>query len=66
MSSHNILNPANGLPIIIPSKDIVLGLYYLTKGRDKISGHFIKGTGIIFSDSNEVLTVAKDKKCFVM
>ena len=33
LSSHNILNPANGAPITVPSQDMVLGLYYLTKGR---------------------------------
>jgi DNA-directed RNA polymerase subunit beta' len=34
LSSHNILNPANGAPITVPSQDMVLGLYYLTKGRN--------------------------------
>jgi len=33
LSSHNILNPSNGAPITVPSQDMVLGLYYLTKGR---------------------------------
>ena len=33
LASHNILNPANGAPITVPSQDMVLGLYYLTKGR---------------------------------
>ena len=33
LSSHNILNPQNGAPMALPSKDMVLGLYYITKGR---------------------------------
>jgi DNA-directed RNA polymerase subunit beta' len=33
LSSHNILNPANGAPITVPSQDMVLGLYYVTKGK---------------------------------
>jgi DNA-directed RNA polymerase subunit beta' len=33
LASHNILNPANGAPIAVPSQDMVLGLYYITKGR---------------------------------
>ncbi len=33
LASHNILNPANGTPITVPSQDMVLGLYYITKGR---------------------------------
>ena len=43
MSTNNILSPANGKPIIVPSQDIVLGLYYLTIMRD---GE--KGEGMIF------------------
>ncbi|HZD51910.1 MAG TPA: DNA-directed RNA polymerase subunit beta' [Woeseiaceae bacterium] len=48
MSSNNILSPANGDPIIVPSQDVVLGLYYMT--RSKING---RGEGMIFSDVNE-------------
>jgi DNA-directed RNA polymerase beta' subunit len=33
LASHNILNPANGAPITVPSQDMVLGLYYITKGK---------------------------------
>jgi DNA-directed RNA polymerase subunit beta' len=49
MSSNNILSPANGDPIIVPSQDVVLGLYYMT--REKVGA---KGEGMFFSDTAEV------------
>ena len=49
MSSNNILSPANGGPIIVPSQDIVLGLYYMTRERP-----FSKGEGKVFSSPQEV------------
>jgi DNA-directed RNA polymerase subunit beta' len=49
MSTNNILSPANGEPIIVPSQDVVLGLYYMT--RDKVNA---KGEGSIFTDVEEV------------
>jgi len=49
MSTNNVLSPANGEPIIVPSQDVVLGLYYLT--RDCVNG---KGEGMIFIDEKEV------------
>src|SRR5687767_8032391 len=49
LSSNNILSPANGDPIIVPSQDVVLGLYYLTRERAGA-----KGEGMIFSDVKEV------------
>ena len=49
MSTNNVLSPANGNPIIVPSQDIVLGLYYLS--RERINA---KGEGMIFSDVNEL------------
>ena len=49
MASNNILSPSNGKPIIDPSQDVVLGIYYMT--REKISA---KGEGSIFADINEV------------
>ena len=49
MSSNNILSPANGGPIIVPSQDVVLGLYFMT--RERINA---KGEGSIFSDMGEV------------
>ena len=48
MSTNNILSPANGEPIIVPSQDVVLGLYYLTR-----SAINVRGEGMIFSDVNE-------------
>jgi DNA-directed RNA polymerase subunit beta' len=48
MSSNNILSPANGEPIIVPSQDVVLGIYYMT--RDRINA---KGEGMIFADIEE-------------
>nr|WP_218911022.1 DNA-directed RNA polymerase subunit beta' [Pseudoalteromonas sp. MIP2626] len=48
MSTNNILSPANGEPIIVPSQDVVLGLYYMT--RDRINA---KGEGAIFKDPKE-------------
>ena len=49
MSTNNILAPANGEPIIVPSQDVVLGLYYMT--RERINA---KGEGMIFADAKEV------------
>jgi DNA-directed RNA polymerase subunit beta' len=49
LATNNVLSPANGEPIIVPSQDIVLGLYYMT--RDKING---KGEGMMFADTKEV------------
>ena len=49
LASNNVLSPANGEPIIVPSQDIVLGLYYMT--RDKINA---KGEGMLFTDIKEV------------
>jgi len=50
MSTNNILSPANGKPIIVPTQDIVLGLYYLTIDRK-----YVKGEGKVFSDPEEVM-----------
>jgi DNA-directed RNA polymerase subunit beta' len=49
MSSNNILSPANGDPIIVPSQDVVLGLYYMT--RERVNA---KGEGMMFADVQEV------------
>jgi DNA-directed RNA polymerase subunit beta' len=49
MSTNNILSPANGEPIIVPSQDVVLGLYYMT--RERINA---KGEGMVFADVGEV------------
>ncbi len=49
MSTNNILSPANGKPIILPSQDMVLGIYYMTRPRE-----YVKGEGMTFSDPDEV------------
>ena len=46
MSTNNILAPANGAPIIVPSQDVVLGLYYMT--RERVNA---KGEGMVFADA---------------
>jgi len=55
LSSHNILNPANGSPITVPSQDMVLGLYYLTKERFSEPELIIKGEGKTFYSPEEVI-----------
>ncbi len=54
LASHNILNPANGAPITVPSQDMVLGLYYMTKERVSTDEVKIKGEGLIFYSPEEV------------
>ncbi|MFY0678803.1 MAG: DNA-directed RNA polymerase subunit beta' [Neptuniibacter sp.] len=49
MSTNNVLSPANGEPIIVPSQDVVLGLYYMT--RERVNA---KGEGMVFADTEEV------------
>jgi len=49
MSTNNILSPANGKPIIVPTQDIVLGLYYLTQERENEPGQ-----GMVFNDAGEI------------
>jgi DNA-directed RNA polymerase subunit beta' len=55
LGSHNILNPANGAPITVPSQDMVLGLYYVTKGRRHTPEFPIPGEGIKFYGFEEVV-----------
>jgi DNA-directed RNA polymerase subunit beta' len=54
LASHNILNPANGAPITVPSQDMVLGLYYITKGRKGTATEKVKGEGLVFYSPEEV------------
>lgn len=54
LASHNILNPANGSPITVPSQDMVLGLYYMTKARKSSPEHEVKGEGLTFYSAEEV------------
>ena len=61
LASHNILNPANGAPIAVPSQDMVLGLYYLTKARKNTPEHFVKGEGLTFYGPEEVIIAFNEK-----
>ena len=58
LQSHNILNPANGAPITVPSQDMVLGLYYITKIRPGA-----KGEGLSFYGPEEAIIAHNDGKC---
>jgi len=57
LASHNILHPASGQPVTLPSQDMVLGIYYLTKGRKGQPGE-----GIIFSGAEELVIAFNEKK----
>ena len=54
LASHNILNPANGAPVTVPSQDMVLGLYYMTKERKSTKAVPVKGEGLTFYSPEEV------------
>ena len=58
LQSHNILNPANGAPITVPSQDMVLGLYYITKIRPGA-----KGEGLTFYGPEEAIIAYNEKRC---
>ncbi|RLD38735.1 MAG: DNA-directed RNA polymerase subunit beta', partial [Bacteroidetes bacterium] len=62
LASHNILNPANGAPITVPSQDMVLGLYYLTKSRKSTKGKPVKGEGMRFYSPEEVIIAYNEKQ----
>src|SRR5687767_4374226 len=62
LASHNILNPANGAPITVPSQDMVLGLYYITKGRKTEGTEIVKGEGKTFYSSEEVRIALNEKQ----
>ncbi|WP_172919383.1 DNA-directed RNA polymerase subunit beta' [Capnocytophaga canis] len=62
LASHNILNPANGSPITVPSQDMVLGLYYMTKGRRSTPEYPIKGEGLTFYSAEEVNIAYNERK----
>ncbi|WP_127126296.1 DNA-directed RNA polymerase subunit beta' [Pseudoflavitalea rhizosphaerae] len=55
LSSHNILNPQNGAPMTLPSQDMVLGLYYITKGKRSTDTEKIRGEGKAFYSAEEVI-----------
>ena len=62
LASHNILNPANGAPITVPSQDMVLGLYYITKGLKSEGGMVVKGEGMTFYSPEEVIIAHNEGK----
>ncbi|RZK48740.1 MAG: DNA-directed RNA polymerase subunit beta', partial [Pedobacter sp.] len=62
LAAHNILNPANGTPITVPSQDMVLGLYYITKGRRTDEKRVVKGQDSSFYSPEEVIIAYNEKK----
>ena len=62
LASHNILNPANGAPIAVPSQDMVLGLYYITKARVSTPERKVIGEGGIFYSPEEVIIANNEGK----
>jgi DNA-directed RNA polymerase subunit beta' len=62
LASHNILNPANGSPITVPSQDMVLGLYYMTKERKSVPERKVRGEGLTFYDFEEVVIAFNEGK----
>ncbi len=61
LASHNILNPQNGTPITLPSQDMVLGLYYITKGKKSTETEKVRGEGKIFYSAEEVIIAYNEK-----
>ncbi|MEI7897586.1 MAG: DNA-directed RNA polymerase subunit beta', partial [bacterium] len=61
LASHNILNPANGAPVTVPSQDMVLGLYYMTKARRSDAALKVKGEGMTFYSPEEVIIAYNEK-----
>jgi len=62
LASHNILNPSNGAPVTVPSQDMVLGLYYITKGRKSTEELTVKGEGMTFYSPEEVTIAYNEGK----
>ena len=62
LASHNILNPQNGTPITLPSQDMVLGLYYITKGKRSTETEKVKGEGKAFYSAEEVIIALNEKQ----
>jgi DNA-directed RNA polymerase subunit beta' len=61
LASHNVLNPANGTPLTLPSQDMVLGLYYLTKEKVSTKKEIVKGEGMTFYSPEEVIIANNEK-----
>ncbi len=62
LASHNLLNPQDGSPITLPSQDMVLGLYYLTKERESTEDRPVRGEGMTFYSPEEVLIAYNENK----
>ena len=62
LASHNILNPANGSPITVPSQDMVLGLYYMTKQKVSTDETQVIGEGLTFYSPEEVVIAYNENK----
>ena len=62
LASHNILNPANGAPVTVPSQDMVLGLYYMTKLRKSTPEVKVLGEGLTFYSPEEVIIAYNEKR----
>ncbi|GAB3010293.1 DNA-directed RNA polymerase subunit beta' [Niabella terrae] len=62
LASHNILNPQNGTPITLPSQDMVLGLYYITKGKKSTDEEKVRGEGKAFYSAEEVIIAYNEKR----
>ena len=62
LASHNILNPANGSPIAVPSQDMVLGLYYMTKGKKGTKKDPVLGEGLVFYSAQEAEIAYNEEK----
>ncbi|HQW25043.1 MAG TPA: DNA-directed RNA polymerase subunit beta', partial [Saprospiraceae bacterium] len=62
LASHNMLNPQDGSPVTLPSQDMVLGLYYLTKERRSDSSNKVQGEGKTFYSSEEVVIAHNEGK----
>jgi len=62
LASHNILNPANGSPVTVPSQDMVLGLYYMTKLKTSTEQVKVTGEGLTFYSPEEVIIAYNEKR----
>tara|TARA_B110000114_G_scaffold130245_1_gene136456 strand:- start:1418 stop:5722 length:4305 start_codon:yes stop_codon:yes gene_type:complete len=62
LASHNILNPANGSPVTVPSQDMVLGLYYMTKLKTSTKKVKVIGEGLTFYSPEEVIIAYNEKR----
>jgi DNA-directed RNA polymerase subunit beta' len=62
LASHNILNPQNGTPITLPSQDMVLGLYYISKGKKSTETEKVRGEGKAFYSEEEVIIAYNEKR----